>query len=64
MRKILDLWLQELSDKDLALLRDYSSGATAPNRQDLLPDMTLEPNNSELSGPLLGLNTKEKETLH
>ena len=45
------------------MLRDYGSGATAPNQQDAFADVDLSPVLGEMSGPLPTINDYERLTL-
>ncbi|KAG7478859.1 hypothetical protein JOB18_010430 [Solea senegalensis] len=55
--RILDLWRQRLSGKEKSLLMDYTQGNAKPNHRDPFPEVHMNPQLEELSGPLLKKNS-------
>ncbi|KAI3362075.1 hypothetical protein L3Q82_012216 [Scortum barcoo] len=52
-RNILNAWTTKLTTDELEMLQDYASGAETPDEGDLFPELGLEVDQSELTGPLL-----------
>ncbi|KAI3354998.1 hypothetical protein L3Q82_004798 [Scortum barcoo] len=52
-RNILNAWTTKLTTEELEMLQDYASGAETPDEGDPFPELGLEVDQSELTGPLL-----------
>ena len=60
-RNILNEWIKRLSDEEAELLREYCRGTEVPDGRDPFPELGLEIDTTELTGPLVDYTEGQKE---
>ena len=61
---ILNLWIKRLTDEEVKMIKDYSTGTETPDDSDPFPELGFTPNLDGLTGPFLNKTDWKQVDLH
>ena len=62
--RILNLWIKRLTDEEIKMIQDYSTGTETPDDSDPFPELGFTPNLDGLTGPFLNKTDWKQVDLH